>query len=93
MESSSTLQLVQIHFDTATFDDIERDKKIKTEAQLSLIGGTMGLLSGFSIISGVEIIFFLFRLINFIIGNYLSLGWSAPSGSGGQPRRRFRTIS
>ena len=60
---SSTLQLVEIYFDTATFDDIERDKKIKTEAQLSLIGGTMGLLTGFSIISGIEIIFFLFRLI------------------------------
>ena len=58
----STLQLVEIYFDTATFDDIERDKKIKTEAQLSLIGGTMGLLTGFSIISGVEIVFFLFRL-------------------------------
>ena len=57
----STLQLVQIYFDTATFDEVERDKKIKTEAQLSLIGGTMGLLTGFSIISGFEIIFFLFR--------------------------------
>ena len=62
--------MVEIYFDTATFDDIERDKKIKTEAQLSLIGGTMGLLTGFSIISGVEIIFFLFR--------YTS--WVAPSG-------------
>ena len=51
----------EIHADAATFDDIERDKKIKTEAQLSLIGGTMGLLTGFSIISGIEIIFFLFR--------------------------------
>ena len=61
--NKSTLQLVQIYFDMATFDDIERDKKIKTEAQLSLIGGTMGLLTGFSIISGIEIIFFLFRLI------------------------------
>ena len=61
----STLQLVQIYFDTATFDNIERDKKIKTEAQLSLIGGTMGLLTGFSIISGIEIIFFLFRLVWF----------------------------
>ena len=59
----STLQLVEIYFDTATFDDIEKDKKIKTEAQLSLIGGTMGLLSGFSIISGIEIVFFLFRSI------------------------------
>ena len=57
----SKLQLVEIRFDTATFDDIERDKKIKTEAQLSLVGGTMGLLTGFSIISGAEIIFFLFR--------------------------------
>ena len=61
LQQQSTLQLVQIYFDTATFDDIERDKKIKTEAQLSLIGGTMGLLTGFSIISGVEIIFFIFR--------------------------------
>ena len=59
----STLQLVQIYFDTATFDEVERDKKIKTEAQLSLIGGTMGLLTGFSIISGVEIIFLLFRFV------------------------------
>ena len=57
------MQLVQIYFDTATFDNIERDKKIKTEAQLSLIGGTMGLLTGFSIISGIEIIFFLLRSV------------------------------
>ena len=57
----STLQLVQIYFDTATFDKVERDRKIKTEAQLSLIGGTMGLLTGFSIISGVEIIFFFLK--------------------------------
>ena len=55
--------MVQIYFDTATFDDIERDKKIKLDGQVSLIGGTMGLLTGFSIISGVEIIFFLIRLI------------------------------
>ena len=62
----STLQLVEIYFDTATFDDIERDKKIKTEAQLSLIGGTMGLLTGFSIISGVEIVFFLIRSFDMV---------------------------
>ena len=58
---------MQIYFDTATFDNIERDKKVKMEAQLSLIGGTMGLLTGFSIISGVEIIYFVakafFRMI------------------------------
>ena len=68
----SALQLVAIRFDTATFDNIERDKKIKTEAQLSLIGGTMGLLTGFSIISGVEILYFLAMLvlakINVLVG-------------------------
>ena len=56
--AKSTLEIVQIYFDTATFDEIEKDKMIKSEAQLSLIGGTMGLLSGFSIISGIEIIYF-----------------------------------
>ena len=53
---------MQIYFDTATFDNIERDKAVKFEAQLGLVGGTMGLLTGFSIISGIEIIFFLVRL-------------------------------
>ena len=52
------LKLVQIYFDTATYDEIERDVKVTLEAQLGLIGGTMGLLTGFSILSGVEIIYF-----------------------------------
>ena len=60
---NSTLQLVHIFFDTASYDEIERDKKIKFEGQLSLIGGTMGLLTGFSIISGVEILYFLVQFV------------------------------
>ena len=55
---SSSLELVHIFFDTASYDEIVEDKKIKFEGQLSLIGGTMGLLTGFSIISGVEILYF-----------------------------------
>ena len=40
--------------------------KVTIEAQLGLIGGTMGLLTGFSILSGVEIVYFLLRfLLNF----------------------------
>ena len=74
MPIEANLRLVRIYFDTATFDDIERDKKIKTEAQLSLIGGTMGLFSGFSIISGIEIIFFvakfLYRGVAHLKGRY-----------------------
>ena len=52
---------MHIFFDTATFDNIQKDKKIKFEAQLSLVGGTMGLLTGFSIISAIEIINFFLR--------------------------------
>ena len=57
------MKLVQIYLDTATFDEIERDEKVKFTAALSLVGGTMGLLTGFSIISGVEIIYFLTKLM------------------------------
>ena len=71
----SRLEVVQIYFDTATFNTIVRDKKIKFEAQLSLIGGTMGLLTGFSIISAIEIIFFLFRS-NHSVADYPAMSWA-----------------
>ena len=57
------LQLVQIYFNTATYDQIERDVKMTFTAQIGLIGGTMGLLTGFSILSGVEILYFAAKLI------------------------------
>ena len=41
-----SLQLVQIYFNTATFDRIHRDVKNTLETQISVIGGTMGLLTG-----------------------------------------------
>ena len=47
--------------------------KVTTEAQLGLIGGTMGLLTGFSILSGVEIIYFAGKLFMRIIENKLSV--------------------
>ena len=50
--------MVQFYFVPATYDEIERDRKLTLEAQLGLIGGTMGLFTGFSIFSGVEIIYF-----------------------------------
>ena len=77
------MEAVYIFFDTATYDEIERDvkvmfwkhlhfaslimdilnSKVTMEAQLGLIGGTMGLLTGFSILSGVEIIYHLLRFL------------------------------
>ena len=59
---NAPLMLVQIFFDTATYDEIERDVKVTLEAQLGVIGGTMGLLTGFSILSGVEIVYFIIKL-------------------------------
>ena len=67
--SFAPLQVVQIYFDTATYDKIEKDEKVTLEAQLGVIGGTMGLLTGFSILSGVEIIYFALKLFMSIIEN------------------------
>lgn len=53
---------MRIYFDTPTFDIIEKDREAKFEDMLAAIGGTMGLLTGFSIISGVEILFFASRI-------------------------------
>ena len=55
------LKFIRIYFDTTTFDIITKDRAAKFVDMLSAIGGTMGLLSGFSIISGVEIIYFAVR--------------------------------
>ena len=57
------LLFVEIHFDSATYDKVVLDRKLTFEAQLSLIGGTMGLLTGFSIMSGVEIIYYFLKFV------------------------------
>ena len=64
------LQFVRIYFDSPTFDRIKKDKSAKIVDMLSAIGGTMGLLTGFSIISAVEIIFYLAKLFRSCIFSY-----------------------
>ena len=54
---------MRIYFDTPTFDRITKDRAAKFVDMLSAIGGTMGLLTGFSIISGVEILYFALKLV------------------------------
>ena len=49
---------VRIFFDATTFDRITKERAANFVDKLSAIGGTMGLLTGFSIISGVEIVYF-----------------------------------
>ena len=62
-EWENNLRLVRIYFDTKTFDRITKDRAAKFTDMLSAIGGTMGLLTGFSIISGVEILYFVVRVV------------------------------
>ena len=69
-EWKNKLRFVRIYFDTPTFDRITKDKSAKFVDMLSAIGGTMGLLTGFSIISGVEIIYFGTK----ILANVLKMG-------------------
>ena len=62
------MKLVRIYIDTPTFDRITKDRAAKFVDMLSAIGGTMGLLTGFSIISGVEIVYFIVRIfVNVVV--------------------------
>ena len=64
----TNLKFVRIFFNTVTFDRIKKDRAAKFVDMLSAIGGTMGLLTGFSIISGVEIMYFGVKIIfNFVM--------------------------
>merc|ERR1712133_123959 len=56
------LKFVKIQFNAPVFDKITKDRSAKFVDQLSAIGGTMGLLTVFSIISGVEIIYFVVKI-------------------------------
>ena len=57
------MKFVRIYFDVTTFDKITKDRAAKFVDMLSAIGGTMGLLTGFSFISGVEILYFVLKFI------------------------------
>ena len=57
------LHYVKIMFKTPKYERITKDRAAKFVDMLSAIGGTIGLLTGFSIISGIEIIYFAVRII------------------------------
>ena len=63
MKFASKLHYVKIIFDTPKFEKITKDRAAKFVDMLSAIGGTMGLLTGFSIISGVEILYFAVKFV------------------------------
>ena len=67
MQHTLQLKFVRIYLDSPTFDRITKDKAFKIVEMLSAIGGTMGLFTGFSIISGVEIIFYATKLLTYFL--------------------------
>ena len=60
-------KFVRVYFDTPTFDKITKDKALKVTQVLSAVGGTMGLFTGFSIISAVEILYYASKWLNYIV--------------------------
>ena len=73
MEKLSRLRMIRILIDTPTFSRITKDRAAKFVDMLSTIGGTMGLLTGFSIISGVEILYFAAKNLIEMFRNKISL--------------------
>ena len=71
-DSELNLRFVRIYFYATTFDRITMDRVAKFVDMLSAIGGTMGLLTGFSIISGVEIVYFIIKIILKILKDRLN---------------------
>ena len=69
-KQKARLHFVQIYFGTPTFDRITKDEKANFETKLSTIGGTMGLLTGFSIISGVEIAYSIAKILISSVQNF-----------------------
>ena len=57
------LRYVRIYFDASTFDLITKDRASKFVDMMAAIGGTLGLFTGFSIISAVEIVYFGLKII------------------------------
>ena len=62
----NNLSFVRIYFDTPTFDRVTMDDAAKFANILAAVGGTMGLLTGFSIISLVEILYFVLKMLVYI---------------------------
>ena len=72
-DSDLKLRFVRIYFYATTFDRITKDRAAKFVDMLSAVGGTMGLLTGFSIISAVEIVYFGIKIILKILNDRVNI--------------------
>ena len=54
---------MKLYFSTSIYDKIKKDERANFETKLSVIGGTVSLFNGFSIVSGIEIIYYACKII------------------------------
>ena len=57
------LRYIKIHFTSNIFDIVTKERAATFVDMISEIGGTMGLLTGFSIITAVEIVYFATKIM------------------------------
>ena len=62
-EWNDTYKMISIYIDTPAFDEVTKDRSYTFTDQLSTVRGTFGLLTGFSLISAVEILFFMAKFL------------------------------
>ena len=63
VELEQRLEIVEIYFTAPNYDIVTKDARTDLVTKISLIGGMLGLFTGFSFVSGVEIIYFTSKLI------------------------------
>ena len=61
-EVEQRLEIIEIYFEAPTLEKITRDARTNFVTKVSMIGGMLGLFAGFSVISGIEIVYFVIRL-------------------------------
>ena len=61
--SYESTDIIEVYFRTPTYDIVDKDVRTTLEMKLSAIGGTMGLLTGFSFLSAIEVVYFIFKFV------------------------------
>ena len=62
-DSYDSTDIIEVYFRTPTYDIVDKDVRTTLEMKLSAIGGTMGLLTGFSFLSAIEFVYFFFKFV------------------------------
>ena len=62
-KKKTQLHFVNIFFKSPTFDKITEDAKTNFVTKISVLGGTLGLFAGFSLLSGAELAYFFCTLM------------------------------